>query len=61
MTEQQDKADIEAICPERCPRCGIEWTIILGRKTDRTIEWRCDACGWSEIFVRPSVKKKALS
>ncbi len=54
MDEQTDKADITATWPERCPVCGVEWTIMLGRKTVRTIEWRCDACQWRQTFRRPS-------
>ncbi len=53
------KADVEATVPERCPICTVEWTVMLGRKTARTIEWRCDACGWSETVLRPSAKEPA--
>jgi len=57
--DARDKADIEATWPERCPICGVEGTVTPGRKTARTIQWRCDACGWSEHFGRPSAKKEA--
>ena len=57
--DARDKADIEATWPERCPVCGVEWTVTLGRKTARCIEWRCNACGWHQMFIRPSAKKEA--
>ncbi len=56
MSKPSDKADIEATWPERCPVCGVEWTVMMGRITATTIEWKCDACHWHETFRRPSMK-----
>jgi len=58
MSEKRDKADIEATWPECCPVCGVEGTVRLGRKTPRYIQWCCDACGWHQVYVRPSVRDK---